>query len=38
VIDTAEVEDVEAPAGGDVVWSGLGVPAGDGLGNTSELA
>src|SRR5216684_1700889 len=38
VTDTADVEDVEAPAGGDVVWTGLGVPAGDGLGNTSELA
>jgi hypothetical protein len=37
VTDTADVEAVEAPAGGDVVWTGLGVPAGDGLGRTSEL-
>src|SRR5712691_5233938 len=39
VTDSAEVDEVPAPpAEGDVVSIGLGVPAGDGLGKTSELA
>src|SRR6266851_4694974 len=37
VTDSADVEAVEDPAGGVVVWTGLGVPAGDGLGNTPAL-
>src|SRR5260370_40116193 len=32
VTDSAGVEADEDPAGGDVVWTGLGVPAGAGLG------
>jgi hypothetical protein len=34
VADSADVEVVEDPAGGDAVWIGLGVPAGEGLGKT----
>jgi hypothetical protein len=37
VTDSADVESVEDPAGGDVVWTGLGVPAGEGLGKTPAL-
>ncbi len=37
VTDSADVEAVEDPAGGVVVWTGLGVPAGEGLGNTPAL-
>jgi len=37
VTDSADVEAVEDPAGGDVVWTGLGVPAGEGLGKTPAL-
>jgi hypothetical protein len=37
VTDSADVEAAEDPAGGDVVWTGLGVPAGEGLGKTPAL-
>src|SRR5260370_10513920 len=37
VTDSADVEAVVDPAGGDVVWTGLGVPAGEGLGRAPAL-
>src|SRR5260370_23273435 len=37
VTDSADVEADEDPAGGDVGWTGRGVPAGDGLGKTPAL-